>query len=410
MNVNDFYENKKQKTDKSFAFLIERCSRSEENPYGIKLSHVDFKRTTVVLLPGTADDGSVLYWCNGFLKKLSECVFQFLHFEQKDVQVCAAVNHFGKFFNPDMARKLLYSFYLDYHSYTEQIHNFDQSEICEYTVPNYVVDLYEQIVLPRLCDEKDHFFPFEKALHNMQKLIVVCYCHGAYTWMKIEEHLNLLLMGSKYSSRQKRRLLKSVTVLAYSPDCPLGFSETQFISIASASDLTIQHGNGFVRYVHRGFFVEDFGLSYLAGNWGKVFYCAQYSRSGVEGNPRIVKRIDPETWWQEREKKQPEKPKEDVYINEHAFLGFTPYINMSKAAINLQKIGIFILMTAIENSLEDKPKNLSVFSLVGGIRYNFWTCFLAAMKGYFIMLKYYHWARKPNRYSFADNVRFVSMD
>lgn len=408
MKVEDYFERKKQKTEKSFAFLIERCPRSEENPYSIKLCKPNLKQTTVVLLSGTVDERNALRLNNGFLKKIDDFVFNICCSEKEDVQVCTAVCHFGKYLNPDMARRLLYLYYKDYRTYEGQMRNFKQAEALEYAVPNYVVDLYEQLIMPRLCDKKQDLLPFDVALQRMKKLVVVTYCHGAYTWMKIEEHIKLLLMNEKYSNRQKKRLLKSITVVAYSPDCPLGYSQTQFISFASASDLSIRHGNGFVRYVHRNMFVEDFGLSYLSGKLGKAFYCAQYSKNGVEGNPRVLKAVNPQVWYENlyKEKVETQKP----YISEHDFLGFFPYPNMSNAALKMQQIAKSILVEAIKNSVLDKPKNLSVFSLVGGLRYNFWSFLIARIKGLTIILRYYWWARKPHRHSFADNVNFVSLD
>ena len=348
MNVEDYFEEKKQKNNKSFAFLIERCSRSEENPYSIKLCNLDFNRTSVVVLAGTAREAQMLRATNGLLKKLDNFIFNGLRVDKKEMQVCAAVCHFGKYFNPDLARRLLYLFYKDYQSYEGQMHNFEQTEAAEYIVPNYVVDLYKQLILPRLCDEKQNLLPFDIALQQMKKLVVIVYCHGAYTWMKLEEQINLFLMNGKYSNRQKKRLLKSITVLAYSPDCPLGYSQTQFISLASASDLTVHHGNGFIRYMHRGPFVTDFGLAYLPEKYGNVFYCAQYSKNGVEGNPRVLVGIDPSEWFSMLH--QPKDETEKTCISEHGFLGFKKHPEASRAALKLQKIGAFILISALENA------------------------------------------------------------
>ena len=262
MKVEDYFELKKQETDQSFAFLIEKCEHSQECPYGIKLCELDFNKTTIVFLPGTAD-------------------------------------------------------------------------------------------------EKNKLLPFNEALKRMQKLVVITYCHGAYTWMKMEEHLPLLFMKGVYSRRQKKRLLKSITVLAYSPDCPLGYSQTKFISFSSASDLSIQHGNGFVRYVHRNMFVKDFGLSYLSGKLGRAFYCAQYSKNGVEGNPRVLRAVDPQVWYENLHHQSAKARKS--YISEHDFLGFCPYPNMSKAAFKMQRIAMCVLEGVIGNSIAKKPQNLSVF-------------------------------------------------
>lgn len=408
MKIEDYFEKKKQKTDKSFAFLMERCSRSEENPYSIRLCKPDLNRATVVLLAGTVDKRNALRLSNGFVKKIDDFVFNTCHFNPKDVQVCTAVCCFGKYFNPDMARRLLYLYHKDHRAYEAQMQNFDKLEIAEYAVPNYVADLFEELIIPRLCNEKNNLLPFDEALRRMKKLVVITYCHGAYTWMKIEEQINFLLTGNEYSKRQKKRLLKSITVVAYSPDCPLGYSNAQFISFSSASDLSIQHGNGFIRYVHRNMFVEDFGLSYLSGKLGKAFYCAQYSKEGVEGNPRLFKRVDPKVWYENMHQQNTEI--KEARIFEHDFLGFYPYPNMSYAAFKMQRIAKFVLLGAIENSILDKPKNLSVFSLVGGWMYHFWDFQIARIKGFVIILKYYWWARKPHRCSFADNVNFVSLD
>ena len=409
MKVEDYFEKKKSETDKSFAFLVERCSHSEESPYGIKLCEkIDMDKPLVVVLPGTANDADMLHATNGLLKKVDEFVFNNLAFDRKDVQLCAAVCYYGKYFKPDTARRLLYLFYKDYQIYSAQMRNFDQPEIVEYAVPNYAVDLYDLLIWPRICDSCNRLLPFKEALRRMQKLIVVSYCHGAYSWMKIEEQLSLQWSGNEYSASQKRRLLKSITILAYSPDCPLGVSDAQFISLASASDLSIQHGNNFIRYVHRGLFVEDFGLSYWPRLSGSAFYCAQFSNNGIEGNARVLTAIDPTEWYENLY--QGKKEEKNLCLSEHDFLGFIPYPNMSRAALKLQQIGKQILETSLKNALSAKPKKLSVFALVGGFHKHFWTFQKARLQGMIILFKTAFWLRKKHQASFADTVRFVNID
>ena len=409
MKIEDYFEQKKQETNKCFAFFVKKVPHSEECPYGIDIcSDFDPDKPLVLLLAGTSDKRDVLRACNSLLKKTENFIFGSIPSAKKNLLLCAAVCHFGKYFNPDMARRLLYLYHKDYPSYMAQFKNFDEEEQVEYAFPEYVSEIYAKILLPRICDRAHNLLPFDIALRRLRKLTVIAYCHGAYTWMKIEEQLNLLLMGDEYSNRQKKRLLKSITVLASSPDCPLGYSKTQFISVASASDLSIQHGNGFIRYVHRNIFVEDFGLSYWGGSWGKVFYCAQYAKGGVEGNPRVLKRVDPQVWYENLHQQNSEQKKS--YIYEHDFLGFSPYPNMSNASLKLQRIAMSILMNAIENSSSNKPKQLSVFDLIGGWKHNFWAFLMARINGFIILLRLCWWARNPHQYSFADNVRFVSMD
>lgn len=409
MKVEDYFEKKKSETDKSFAFLIERCSHYEEAPYGIKLcDKIDMSKPTVVFLPGTTGEKSALRLCNGLLKRVDDFVYNNLHLNRAEVQVCAAVCHYGKYFNPDMARRLLYLFYKDYQTYSAQMRNFDQPEIVEYAVPNYAANLYDLLIWPRVCDSCNKLLPFKEALRRMQKLIVVSYCHGAYTWMKIEEQLSLQLSGKEYSSRQKKRLLKSITVLAYSPDCPLGVSDAQLISLASASDLSLQHGNNFIRYVHRGIFVEDFGLSYWPRLSGSAFYCAQFSNNGIEGNARVLTAVDPTEWYENLYQDKREEKK--LYLSEHDFLGFIPYPNMSKAALKLQQIGRQILEEALKNALSAKPKTLSVFALVGGFHRHFWAFQKARLQGMIILFKTVRWLGKKHQASFADTVRFVNID
>ena len=332
--------------------------------------------------------------------------FVFQKFDKNAVRVCAAVCRYGKFFDPDTARQLLYLFYKDYKTYEKRLDNFVEQEQQEYILPNYVQNIFELVLAPRFFETD--FLPFETVLKRVQKLVVLTYCHGAYSWMKLEHCLQRWLKKSPYSAAQKQRLLKSITVLAYSPDCPLGVSKAQFVSLASASDLSLKHGNGFIRYVHRALFVEDFGLSYLSYRRGNIFYCAQYSKCGVEGNPRVFKAVDPTEWFENVHRKKDKS--ETPILAEHDFLGFVPYPNMSKAALKLQKIGVRILLNALEDALSENPKLLSVFALIGGMKNNFWSCLKAKTKGMMFAPAYFWWRLNPNHRSFADEVRFVSID
>ena len=410
MNTQDYFEKKKQETTKSFAFFIERVAHGPNTPYGIDFAKKHcLEDVTIVVLPGTTSGKNALKEHNGLLKRVDDFVFQSHSFSKQNVHVCCAVCHYGNAFDSDVARKLLHLYYTENKTYQQYMEVMEEQSRQEYIMPQYVTDIFNEIFYPRLFDENNQFLPFTKALNRIRKLIFVTFCHGAYTMIKLEESLSKQLSTSPYSPSQIENLLKSLVVLAYSPDCPLGLSQMQFISFASAADLTIKHDNGFIDYVHRGLFVEDFGLCYLPKKYGNVFYCAQYSQNGVEGNPRVLQRIDPEEWYENLHKDSAEEQK-DLHISEHGFLGFIPHAKMSNAAIKMQQIGCRILKNAILNAISKDYKTLSTFELSASKIEDELIFLKAKIKGGILLLKKALWEKNPQRKSFASNVKIARID
>lgn len=408
MKVEDFYEKKKQEATKSFAFLIEKCEHSQNNPYGIKLCEdVLLDKPVVVLLPGTVSERENLKACNGLLKKIDSFVFEQCHFARGQVRVCAAVCHLGSFCNPNLCRELDYNFYNDPQTYHEMRASFSQQKFLAHAHPDYVNDIY-RLVLKNCLYENGTLLPFKVAIRRLRKVIFVAYCHGAFTAMCLHDLMKVDTWGDMYTESQRKKMLKSIAVLAYSPDCQLGKSCFNFISLASASDLNTKHGLGFVEYVHQNFLVMDFGLCYLPEKCGNIFYCAKYSKNGVEGNPLNLRAVSGEDFFSNLAKRE-ENAEKDV-ITEHMFLGFTPYKNMSKAALKLQKIGNIILKNAIKNALKKSPRLLSIWQL----SIDSWAdlrIFMHALSmgktGWQLKTR---WEQVPNRPSFARDIKVIRLD
>ena len=103
MKIEDYFEQKKQETNKSFAFFVKKVPHSEECPYGIDIcSDFDPDKPLVLLLAGTSDKRDVLRACNSLLKKTENFIFGSIPSAKKNLLLCAAVCHFGKYFNPDI--------------------------------------------------------------------------------------------------------------------------------------------------------------------------------------------------------------------------------------------------------------------------------------------------------------------
>ena len=404
MNVEDFYNVRKKESQKSFAFFIKRCAHQGNN-HGIEICN-DFQKVQVVVVGGTTLKGRLLRDNNGLLKKVDDFVFKKCLFKPQDVQVCCAVCSFGKFFDADVSRRLLMLSYQDYPTFEENLEDFSEEAQAEYLMPNYVLEIFNTLFRPRLFDAQGCFLPFNEVYDLFRKLIFVVFCHGAYTMLKLEEKLKSVLEQSSYSAKQRKRLLSNIVVVAYSPDCPLGVSQFEFISLASASDLQTKHANGFVDYVHRGFFVQDCGLCYLPKSKGNVFYCAKYSKFGVEGNALIVRSVDPNVWFEERGKEEPKE--ENRCLGEHGFLGFEAFPNMSQAALSLQRVGRTILRRAIIFSLQGKT--VSLRDLCCESRKDKMHFYSLWLNGKYWSLKQFMWEKKSHRKSFAADIEFVSLD
>lgn len=103
--------------------------------------------------------------------------------------------------------------------------------------PQYVNELFEKVILPRITLHKGKGkLSVDEACKKIRKLNIVAHCHGAYTALKLEEKMQSAMKELGYSEQDRKKIQSQMLVIAHAPACPLGISKSQFISFKSAYD------------------------------------------------------------------------------------------------------------------------------------------------------------------------------
>lgn len=351
MNIEDYVGLcRKQRKEKSFAFLAERCETSEDAPYRIRVAkEISPQETMVLVLTGT---GGTLRGYNGMLKMADNFINNNHELSGKGVRVCVAVCDFGKYHHDKIARRGMY--YSNFgNDYFETLKNsVDEEKREEMFNPAYIHDIFDAAILPRISkDEGKTRLNQVEALQNIRRLNIVAHCHSGYTTMVLEKLMNDKTAELGYSEQEQKQLKSQLLALCYNPDCPRGYSDLYMVSVESSQDRHNEYNN----YIKELLLMspEDFGVCYLTKKWGRTLMCAQVDKAGVEGNPkRVYKLVDPEEWF--RNIGNDNLPKT---LGEHDFMGFEPVSNMSKGALQLQVFANNILKNALNNSLQQGGDN-----------------------------------------------------
>ena len=399
---------------KSSAMLIERCEKSEEHPYGIKLAApISTDEIAVVALPGTVSRKENLKACNGILKRLTNFIENNQKLKGIKVRPVIAVCDFGDYFDKEHAKKLMLLEQNNPKKALELIKALPMAERQEYLTPNYVKDIYKLVLQDRLVSDKSRIrMPQAQALRNIRRTIFVPYCWGGYTALKLEHYMQDEMLALHYSKEEREYIQSQMLIVAQSPSCPIGISKSRMVSFSSASDLLTKHNNYAKEYLNMNpFGCPDFGSLWLDSKDGNIFYCTQFNKIGVEGNPkqyRLIKIDD----WDDLMKSSENKKKS---LGEHDFLGFEPTDEMSKAAKKIQHFSNNIIINGIKHAA-NLPKqgyrNLpNTRRLAANTPKDHWDLFQAYRMGLALKLNIKDYG-KDNimKNSYAANVQYVSLD
>ncbi len=119
--------------------------------------------------------------------------------------------------------------------------------------PQYVDDLYKKIIEPRISNLNGKVkLPLEEAQKRIRKLNIVAHCHGAYVALKLEKKMQQTMEKLGYRSEERKQIQSQLMIIAQAPGCPLGVSNSQFISFKTVYDQDAPHAhNWFNHYIDK---------------------------------------------------------------------------------------------------------------------------------------------------------------
>ena len=241
----------------------------------------------------------------------------------------------------DVSREKLYADYGQITSSNKEQIKKDLANLNKETVnPHYIDELFKMAFLSRICDENGKKLPVKEACQRVRNLNICAHCHGAYTFLKIEEKMQQKMKEIGYLDEECAKIQSQLLCVTLAPDAPLGVSKSKMISFASASDTTIRMNgcsyNNFKKAIHDMLRRKNNGdvnageikPSYLPGKQGEVFLV--------------------------------EKIYEDSEYNEVGGVEHNFFLDPDHSLTNAGKMLFFIAITAVVNGLESSLKKTSL--------------------------------------------------
>ena len=404
MNIKEHLERlKQQRNEISFALLAERVPTSEDSPYRInKAAPIKPDEPLVLVLGGTGTDGmDNIRGYNGYLKQTDEFIKSCPELKDKGVRVCVAVCNMGKYHDDDIARHAKLFQYADTNVYNGMIEDKSGKYREELLHPAYIQDIFNEVVLPRIsANDGKVRLPVAQALRNIRKLNMVTHCHGSYVAFCLEEMMQNKMQQLGYTSKEMQQIQSEMTVINYAPDCPWWASKSRFINFESAADDHNKYQSSYKEWLQMTH--KRFSLSYIDNS----FMCGQIDKAGIEGNPPrvyIARKINGDYLEEISKARQKAKendykePEEEKTISEHDFIGFTPKINMSKAALKLQKFFKNVIKNAVINSVSQPKEGFTPLPQTHELAIENKKDLLELIKGRVTQVKLYHQHMFRNR-------------
>ena len=251
----------------SHSSIGQRVEVTKDNPYGFKgVDRIPDNETAVLFLGGNITNSERN--ANGYLSSLEDLMQQ--NNLKGKVALYAAIYDFGEsedkeiIFNDCLARTKLKQ---DYHRRAKISGPLNEDTLN----PHYIDDLFDKTLLRRITDENDKKLSAEEACAKIRKLTVVSHCHGAYTFLKMEEKMQKKMRKLGYSAEEQAKIQHELLCISHAPDAPLGISKSTMISFVSAQDLGICHYNNFETSIREMCKNNEVMFSYFPGKQGEMF-------------------------------------------------------------------------------------------------------------------------------------------
>ncbi len=258
----------------------QRVEKDEDNPMGWKnIDEIQPTETCVLFLGG---DGTISdKRANGYLKSLEQ-LFQREQMNE-DIALYSVVYDFGGWddrdivFNANNARTHL----MQTHKRNVKI----KSPLNDDTMnPRYIKKIFDTAFLPRISDKDGKRISTEEAMLNIRKLNIVAHCHGAYTFLKLEDMMVAKMEELGYTKQEQQQIQKQLLCVAQAPYCPLGVSKSTLISFCSAQDDEVSHHNNFQTEIVNLNKQGEMTLSYFPERQGNVFICSSLGEEVEQHN------------------------------------------------------------------------------------------------------------------------------
>ena len=116
---------------------------------------------------------------------------------------------------------------------------------------NYVRELYDALITPRIVGPNGKKLPDDAALQNIRNLILYTHCHGSTTVHAFQDMMARDMRELGYTTNAARTIMKNLLVVQHAPVSPLEKSKFNTVSFMSANDTQMNFHNKFSEYVSK---------------------------------------------------------------------------------------------------------------------------------------------------------------
>lgn len=155
-------------------------------------------------------------------------------------------------------------------------------------VPNYVKQLFEILLRPRISDSASLPLKPEEAIQKIRKIKFVAHCQGAATIWQLANYMYDEMIKMGYDKNDVKNIQKELFVIQHSPVAPLNKQKFTTLSFASAEDTMMRnHNNIFADWFSENsadvvpcYFDENHGNLFITGRLNKVPF-NEHSNKGL---------------------------------------------------------------------------------------------------------------------------------
>lgn len=228
----------------SQSYIGKRTKKSDANKHGYEnVKSVEDDEICVLCVGGNATTEE--YKAHGYVKQLQEFVKECGL--QDKVNVYGITYDFGEYF---AEKKALGKQMLDYghiHYSKSYVEDLNQDTV----LPQFIEQIFDKFVLPRISKNKTERLDAQQAAQKINKFKMLVHCFGGYVALKLEEIALNKMQQLGYSAAEQDYIIRRMQILAISPHCPLGVSKSNMLSVISAQDGQVTHGNYFEKQIRK---------------------------------------------------------------------------------------------------------------------------------------------------------------
>lgn len=259
---------------KSSITIIQRVTKSDDAPYGASvIKSLPIDKPVFAVFGGELTND--LRGANSYAKRL-----QILLYENNipDVGVYSVAYQFGSR-NPVAERVALFRTArrriensdspIARDKNAKILDNMQQNE----PTPQYIKQLFDILVRPRIVDNAGKPFDMATAVKNMSRMKIYAHCHGAAVAWQLANYMYDEMQKLGFDEQNIKKIQSAVLVIQHSPIAPMVNQRFFTISFASAEDSMMAHHNNYMSDwmgensgdVVPAFFDSKYGNLFIAG-------------------------------------------------------------------------------------------------------------------------------------------------